>query len=90
LGIKGSDLGRHGADLGFPLRQTVHVLDPEFAQNLLQVRRKVAMSIAGSDEFSHTVAERLKLLKLRAAEGCAEGDLQLLNLGMERGTLLVG
>ena len=77
-------------NLGLPLRQTVHVLHPQLAQNLLQVQREVAVSVAGGDEFGHAVAETLALLKLRAAGGCAEGDLQLLNLGMERGALFVG
>ena len=50
----------------------------------------MAVSVAGGDEFGHAVAETLALLKLHAAGGCAEGDLQLLNLGMERGALFVG
>ena len=51
---------------------------------------EVAVSVAGGDEFGDAVADKPALLNLYAAVGCAEGDLQLLNLGMERGALLVG
>ncbi len=57
------------------------------------MQREVAVAVAGGNELGHAVAETLALLNLHAtcsAPCRVEGDLQLLNLGMKCGALLVG